>query len=121
MEKGLKGMTVVLRSDTGDKIGEIADAIIHPVEGKLMGLIVRTDEGQERALATPNFFIGKDAVIATAGARFTERWPRRHFRAWRARHWRDRRHECCHRGWQLLGRVSKRSACRLRCPALSIE
>lgn len=74
VEKGLKGMTV-LRSDTGDKMGEIADAIIHPVEGKLMGLIVRTDEGQERALATPNFFIGKDAVMATAGARFTEDGP----------------------------------------------
>ena len=71
VEKELKGMTV-LRSDTGDKMGEVSDVIVHPVEGKVMGLIVRTDQGQERALATRDFFIGKDAVMAEAGARFIE-------------------------------------------------
>ena len=69
VDKELKGMTV-LRSDTGNKMGEVLDAIIHPTEGRVMGLIVRTDEGQERALATRDFFIGKDAVMATPGAIF---------------------------------------------------
>jgi sporulation protein YlmC with PRC-barrel domain len=71
VDKELKGMTV-LRSDTGDKMGEVSDAIVHPTEGRVMGLIVRTDEGQERALATRDFLIGKDAVMATAGASFVE-------------------------------------------------
>ena len=71
VEKQLKGMTV-LRSDTGDKLGEVSDAIVHPVEGRVVGLIVRTDQGQERAIATRDFFIGKDAVMAEAGARFIE-------------------------------------------------
>ena len=69
VEKELKGMTV-LRSDTGDKMGEVSDAIVHPTEGRVMGLIVRTREGQEHAIATRSFFIGKDAVMATAGANF---------------------------------------------------
>lgn len=53
-------------------MGEVSDAIIHPVEGKVMGLIVRTDQRQEHALAAQDFFIGKDAVMAKAGARFIE-------------------------------------------------
>lgn len=35
-----------------------------------MGLVVRTLEGQELALSTKDFFIGKDAVMATDQARF---------------------------------------------------
>lgn len=60
----------VLRTDTGDKMGEVADAIVHPVDGSVMGLILRTAEGQERALATRDFCIGKDVVMAAAGARY---------------------------------------------------
>jgi sporulation protein YlmC with PRC-barrel domain len=71
VEKDLKGMTV-LRSDAGDKMGEVSDAIVHPIEGRVMGLIIRTDQGQERALATRDFFIGKDAIMGEAGARFIE-------------------------------------------------
>lgn len=71
VEKNLKGMTV-LRVDTGNKMGEVSDAIVNPVEGKVMGLIVRADQKQERALAAQDFFIGKDAVMAIAGARFVE-------------------------------------------------
>ena len=71
VEKELKGKTV-LRTDTGDKMGEVSDAIVHPIEGRVMGLIVRTEEGQERALAARDFFIGKDAIMATEGARFVE-------------------------------------------------
>lgn len=71
VDKELKGMTV-LKTDTGNKMGEVNDAIVHPVEGRVLGLIIRTGEGQERAMAARDFFIGKDAVMATAGARFVE-------------------------------------------------
>lgn len=71
VDKDLKGMTA-LRSETGDRMGEVSNAIVHPIEGRVMGLLIRTGEGQERALATRDFFIGKDAVMATAGARFLE-------------------------------------------------
>ena len=69
--KDLKGMTV-LKTDTGEKMGQISDAIIHPVEGRLVGIVVRTPEGQERALATEYLLIGKDAVMATERAQFME-------------------------------------------------
>jgi sporulation protein YlmC with PRC-barrel domain len=71
IEKHLKGMTV-LRFDTSNKMGEVSDVIVHPVKGKFMGLIVRTDQRQEHALATRDFFIGKDAVTVRAEARFIE-------------------------------------------------
>ena len=71
VDKELKGMTV-LRINTGDKMGEISDIIIQPVEGRVIGILVRTDEGQERALATQDIFIGKDAVMTKAGAHFVD-------------------------------------------------
>ena len=71
VEKGLKGMTV-LRIDTADKMGEVSDAILHPIEGRVIGILVRTGEGPERVLATRDFFIGKDAVMTKAEARFVD-------------------------------------------------
>ena len=69
--KELKGMTV-LRTDTGDRMGEISDIIIHPVEGRMLGLILRSPEGRERFLTVRDFFVGKDAVMTRKGARFIE-------------------------------------------------
>jgi uncharacterized protein YrrD len=68
VEKELKGMTA-LRRDSGGKMGEVADVIVHPVRGEVMGLLIRTGQGQEEVLATQDFAIGKDAVMAT-GAGF---------------------------------------------------
>jgi sporulation protein YlmC with PRC-barrel domain len=71
VEKELKGMTV-LRIATVDRMGEGSDTILHPIEGRVVGILVSTDEGRERVLATQDFFIGKDAVMTKAGARFVD-------------------------------------------------
>jgi sporulation protein YlmC with PRC-barrel domain len=71
VEKELKGMTL-LATDSGNKMGEITDAIVHPIEGRVMGLIVRTSEGEERALAWPDVVIGRDAIMAREEAHFVE-------------------------------------------------
>lgn len=64
----LKGMTV-LASDTGEKLGEVIDAIIHPVEGRVLGLTLRTGEGERRVISSQDFFIGVDAIMSPQGAR----------------------------------------------------
>ncbi len=60
----LKGMAVLVTT-TGERLGEVTDAIIHPTEGRMLGITVRTSGGEERALATRDFFIGPDAVMAS--------------------------------------------------------
>jgi sporulation protein YlmC with PRC-barrel domain len=70
VEKDLKGMAV-LKID-GRKMGEVIDAVIHAVEGKMLGLIIRTPEGENHILISSNFIIGVDAIMADAKARFEE-------------------------------------------------
>lgn len=70
VEKDLKGMAV-LRTD-GRKMGEVRDAVVHPIEGKMLGVVVRTPEGKDQILISSNFFIGVDAIMADAKARFEE-------------------------------------------------
>jgi sporulation protein YlmC with PRC-barrel domain len=70
VEKDLKGMTV-LKTD-GRKMGEVLDAVIHPVEGKMLGIIIHTPEDRNHILISSNFFIGPDAIMADAKARFEE-------------------------------------------------
>lgn len=71
VEKDLKGMAV-LKVDTGGKLGCVSDAVIHPVEGKVLGIIVHTREDGDRILLSSHFFIGTDAVMADAKARFED-------------------------------------------------
>ena len=67
----LMGMAV-LRSDTGERLGEVADVVVHPTEGSVLGISVRTPEDTERVLYTMDFSIGADAVMAAEGARFDD-------------------------------------------------
>ena len=67
--KELHGMTV-LNAGSGEKLGEVTDALIHATQGRMIGIALRTPEGEMRALATRDFFIGVDAVMAAIEARF---------------------------------------------------
>jgi len=71
--KELHGMTV-LNAGSGEKLGEVTDALINltqgPTQGQMIGIALRTPEGEMRALATRDFFIGVDAVMAAKEARF---------------------------------------------------
>ncbi|HEY7547355.1 MAG TPA: PRC-barrel domain-containing protein [Blastocatellia bacterium] len=63
----LKGMPV-FASNTSKKLGEVTDAIVHPTEGKLLGIALLTPEGKERALALGDFQIGMEVVTAEESA-----------------------------------------------------
>ncbi|HET9529929.1 MAG TPA: BON domain-containing protein [Blastocatellia bacterium] len=67
----VKGKTV-LRSRTGEKLGEVTDVIVHPIQGTVLGLLLRGPEGQERALVAQDFVIGNDAVMASETASMDE-------------------------------------------------
>jgi uncharacterized protein YrrD len=62
VEKDFKGMPI-LATDTGAKLGEIRDALIHPVEGLVMGGVAVTADGDERRLRVSDFVVGQDAVM----------------------------------------------------------
>ncbi len=62
----LKGRAV-LKSDTGEKLGEVEDVIINPVAGEVLGIALRLPEGASAALAVQDFIIGPDAVMVAAG------------------------------------------------------
>ena len=66
----LRGMPVLV-PDTGEKLGEVLDALIHPTRGELLGIVLRTSSGKERLLATDDFFIvlPKGVVVAAEEAR----------------------------------------------------
>lgn len=68
----LQGMTV-LNSDTGEKIGAVSDIIVHPVEGRVLGLTIRNSEGEVLALGAHELFIGADAVMTRDSAHM-EKW-----------------------------------------------
>lgn len=62
--KNLRGMPL-LAVDTGAKLGEIRDAIIQPVEGRVIGVIVRTLDNDELRLRIDDVIIGPDAVMTS--------------------------------------------------------
>ncbi|MBO0857636.1 MAG: PRC-barrel domain-containing protein [Chloracidobacterium sp.] len=62
--KNLRGMSL-LAVNTGAKLGEIRDAIIHPIEGRALGLIVRTPDNDELPLRIDDVIIGPDAVMTS--------------------------------------------------------
>jgi uncharacterized protein YrrD len=62
--KDLRGMPL-LAVDTGEKLGEIRDAIIRPVEGGVIGMVVRTRENEELRLNINDATIGPNAVMTS--------------------------------------------------------
>ena len=66
--KDFRGMPL-LAADTGAKLGEIRDAIIQPTEGRVMGVVVRTLDGDDLRLRISDIIIGEDAVM-TSGESF---------------------------------------------------
>ena len=75
----LKGMEI-LSPVTGEKIGEATDALIHPTEGRFIGIVLRTPGGETMTLAATDSEIrggliraGKDALLQSGeGGRMTE-------------------------------------------------
>jgi sporulation protein YlmC with PRC-barrel domain len=67
----LKGMSV-LRSDTGERLGEVSDVIILPTEGRVAGIAIGSPDGWQRAMGSTDFIIGADAIMAVEGAQFDE-------------------------------------------------
>jgi sporulation protein YlmC with PRC-barrel domain len=63
----LRGMTI-LDSSSGARVGEVTDAIIHPTGGRLLGIALKTADGERRVLATQEIRIGEDAVMTAPGA-----------------------------------------------------
>jgi len=66
--KDFRGMPL-LAADTGSKLGEVRDAIIQPTEGRVMGIVVRTLDGNDLRLRRSDIIIGQDAVM-TSGESF---------------------------------------------------
>jgi sporulation protein YlmC with PRC-barrel domain len=62
--KDLRGMSL-LATDTGEKLGEIRDAVIQPTEGRVTGVVVRTRDGDELRLWISDVIIGQDAVMTS--------------------------------------------------------
>src|SRR5262245_30797559 len=62
--KNFRGMPL-LAADTGAKLGEIRDAIIQPTEGRVMGAVVRTLDGDDLRLLISDIIIGEDAVMTS--------------------------------------------------------
>jgi uncharacterized protein YrrD len=55
----------LLAADTGEKLGEVRDAIIQPVGGLVLGCVARTAEGDELRLRASDFRIGQHAVMTS--------------------------------------------------------
>lgn len=62
----LKGRAVV-KSDTGEKLGQVEDVIINPAEGRVLGIALRSAEGPAVSLAAQDYIIGADAVMVRQG------------------------------------------------------
>jgi sporulation protein YlmC with PRC-barrel domain len=58
----------VLDAGSGEKVGEVLDAVVHPTEGRLVGIVVRLNSGEDAVLPVGSLRIGDNAVMATAGA-----------------------------------------------------
>ena len=55
----------VIDAGTGERIGDITDAIVHPLEGRFLGILVRGADGEESVLPVDALRIGENAVMAT--------------------------------------------------------
>lgn len=64
VETQLKGMPVIT-TDTGERLGEVIDAIVDPTEGTVLGLALKSNEDENRAVPASMFRIGVDAVMVT--------------------------------------------------------
>jgi sporulation protein YlmC with PRC-barrel domain len=64
----LKGMSI-LAADSGERLGEVTDAIIHPTKGRLLGIALKTTAGERRVLGVQEIRIGEDAIMAAPGTR----------------------------------------------------
>ena len=63
----LKGMSVVAL-DSGNKLGQIADLFIDPINGVLLGITLLTSEGTVAGLSqTEIYSFGRDAIMVRAG------------------------------------------------------
>jgi sporulation protein YlmC with PRC-barrel domain len=62
----LKGMSI-LAADSGERLGEVTDAIIHPTKGKILGIRLTTADGERRVLGVQEIRIGEDAIMAAPG------------------------------------------------------
>jgi sporulation protein YlmC with PRC-barrel domain len=68
----LKKMPVVL-PETGKTVGQISDVIIHPTEGTVLGLIMRSIKGEIWAVAVNDFFIfTKNNVVVVLDGAFSD-------------------------------------------------
>jgi sporulation protein YlmC with PRC-barrel domain len=67
--KELKGRPV-LNSGTGQQVGIVEDGWIQPTQGRLLGLILKDNEGQLRSLGVQEFLIGRDAVMTGSQVHF---------------------------------------------------
>lgn len=60
----------VIVPDTSERIGNVSDVIVHPTEGRMLGLVLRTMKGEERAIAEEDCFVFGDvkAVLVAEAA-----------------------------------------------------
>ena len=65
LRRGLRGRDV-LAAGTSRRLGEVADAVIHPTEGRLLGLALRTDAGGERVLPVHQLSVRHDGSILSS-------------------------------------------------------
>jgi sporulation protein YlmC with PRC-barrel domain len=65
--KELKGMEV-LAPVTGEKLGEAMDALIHPTEGRLIGIMLSAPDGEVRTLGATDLEIRDGTIAAAEGA-----------------------------------------------------
>ncbi len=66
LRRGLKGRDV-LAAGTMRRLGEVADAVIHPTEGRLLGLALKTDAGVEHILPAHQLSVRHDHAIVSSG------------------------------------------------------
>ena len=69
--KDLKRRTVLI-SDSGERLGEVSDVIIHPTKGKMLGIEIENPDHQLGFLEAVHFTIGPDAVMAKKTIHFQE-------------------------------------------------
>lgn len=62
----LRGMAVLV-TDTGERLGQVEDVLVHPTRGVVLAVMVRGEDGELRTLGVSQCSIGVDAVMASAG------------------------------------------------------
>jgi sporulation protein YlmC with PRC-barrel domain len=62
VESHLRGMPVIT-ADGGERLGDVTDAVVHPTHGRLLGVVIRTPEREDRIVPEALFTIGVDAIM----------------------------------------------------------